>query len=181
LPLPNLIGPHQVSNAGAAVVAQRALVQPEESWEASVTNAHWPGRMQQLVRGPIINAVPGAEVWRDGGHNAAAGRAIAAHFATLSKRPTYIIAGMLSTKDPMEFFRPLAPIIAGLCTVSIPGENASFSAGELSLAAGAAGIDAEAGSSVMDCVSIIKAKEPNARIVICGSLYLAGRVLRDNG
>ena len=181
LPLPNLIGAHQIANAGTAVVALRALGQTEDAWEAAVSNANWPARMQRLTRGPIVKLAPGIEFWLDGGHNAAAGSAMAAHLQSLPRRPTYIIAGMLSSKDPQKFFRPLAPLIQGLCTVTIPGETASLSAGALALAAGAAGIEANAQPGIEDCVSTIAAKDPGARIMICGSLYLAGKVLRDHG
>ena len=163
------------------MVALRALGQTEDAWEAAVSNANWPARMQRLTRGPIVKLAPGIEFWLDGGHNAAAGSAMAAHLQSLPRRPTYIIAGMLSSKDPQKFFRPLAPLIQGLCTVTIPGETASLSAGALALAAGAAGIEANAQPGIEDCVSTIAAKDPGARIMICGSLYLAGKVLRDHG
>jgi dihydrofolate synthase/folylpolyglutamate synthase len=99
LPLPNLPGAHQIQNAGAAIAALRYLKKGDVAAEAAVSDAFWPARMQRLVTGPLINAAPDAELWLDGGHTPAAGQAIGDHLATLAKRPTHLICGMLNTKD----------------------------------------------------------------------------------
>jgi dihydrofolate synthase/folylpolyglutamate synthase len=110
LPLPNLPGPHQVENAGAALMALRVLGAGVA--EAAVTRAEWPARMQRLRHGPLVDAAPGVELWLDGGHNPAGGRAVAATLARMSVRPTHLICGMLSTKDIGGYLRPLAAHVA---------------------------------------------------------------------
>ena len=124
LPLPNLPGAHQIQNAGAAIAALRAMNLPEPAFEAAVTRAFWPARMQRLVEGPLVDAAPDVELWLDGGHNASAGQAIASHLATLPARPTHLICGMLNTKDVTGYLAPLAAVADSLSAVSIPGEAA---------------------------------------------------------
>lgn len=179
LPLPNLPGPHQFGNAGMAIAALRHLGFGETALEGAVTNAAWPARMQRLANGPLTQAAPQAELWLDGGHNAAAGAAIAATLSRLPKRPTVLICGMLNTKDVKGFMQPLAGLGDRLLAVSIPGEAATLSAEDTCHAARAVGFQADIAGSVLDAVTSIAASEPNARILICGSLYLAGAVLRD--
>jgi dihydrofolate synthase/folylpolyglutamate synthase len=181
LPLPNLPGPHQVQNAGAAIAALRHLGFDGAACEAAVTRAFWPARMQRLRQGPLVDAAPQAELWLDGGHNPAGGQALAATLARMPKRPTHLICGMLNTKDIGGYLRPLAPHAASLTAVSIPGEKNTLPADVTEAAALAEGLRAGQSDSVLDAVRGIAASEPMARIVICGSLYLAGQVLRDNG
>jgi len=181
LPLPNLPGPHQIQNAGAAIAALRHLGFGAGACEAAVSRAEWPARMQRLRRGPLVEAAPGAELWLDGGHNPAGGQAIAATLARMPRRPTHLIVGMLNTKDIAGYMRPLAAEAHGLTAVSIPGEPNTLSAAETQAAAEAAGIAATSAASVRAAVDAIVAREPRARILICGSLYLAGNILRDNG
>lgn len=181
LPLPNLPGPHQIDNAGAAIAALRQLGRDEASCEAAVTQAFWPARMQRLTRGPLVDAAEGAELWLDGGHNPAGGLAVAATLAAMPKRPTHLIVGMLNTKDIGGYLRPLAAVADSLTAVSIPGEANTLPAKDTQTAAARAGIAAGTASSVHEAVAAITAADPGARILICGSLYLAGGVLRDNG
>ncbi|SEQ15662.1 bifunctional folylpolyglutamate synthase/dihydrofolate synthase [Thalassovita taeanensis] len=181
LPLPNLPGAHQIQNAGAAIAALRQLGQTEQAAEAAVSRAFWPARMQRLRQGPLVEAAPEAELWLDGGHNPAAGLALAAHLATLPKRPTYLICGMLNTKDITGYLSPMAPHVAGLTAVSIPGESNTLPAETTAKAATRAGISASTADSVTRALMAITTREPRARILICGSLYLAGHVLRENG
>ncbi|OZB14145.1 MAG: bifunctional folylpolyglutamate synthase/dihydrofolate synthase [Rhodobacterales bacterium 34-62-10] len=181
LPLPNLPGAHQIQNAGAALAALRYLGQPEVTYEAAVSRAFWPARMQRLRYGPLVDLAPGVELWLDGGHNPAAGEAIGAHLATLPKRPTHLICGMLNTKDIGGYLRPMAPHVASLHAVSIPDTAATLSAEETAAAATEAAITATVSHSVAAALSDIAARDPQARVLICGSLYLAGGVLRDNG
>ena len=181
LPLPNLPGPHQSQNAGAALAALRALGCSEAAFDAAVTRAEWPARMQRLRQGPLNDAAPGAEIWLDGGHNPAAGAAIAATLDRLPKRPTYLICGMLNTKDIGGFMRPLAGHAERLIAVSIPGEANTLPATTTAQAARDAGIPAQTAPTVADALRAITRDTPQARVLICGSLYLAGAILRENG
>jgi dihydrofolate synthase/folylpolyglutamate synthase len=179
LPLPNLPGPHQIQNAGAAIAALRLLRRGDA--EAAVTRAEWPARMQRLRHGPLATSAPGVELWLDGGHNPAGGEAVAATLARMPPRETHLICGMLNTKDVRGYMRPLAPLAARLWAVSIPAEKNTLPAESTRDAARDAGIPAEAAGSVAGALAAIAATNPQARVLICGSLYLAGQVLRDNG
>ncbi len=181
LPLPNLPGPHQIQNAGAAITALRHLGYSEAACEAAVTRAEWPARMQRLRQGPLVDLAPQVELWLDGGHNPAGGEAIAATLARMPARPTHLICGMLNTKDVTGYMRPLAPQVTHLHAVSIPGEKNTLPAEATRDAARTAGIDATTAASVTDALATITATDPQARVLICGSLYLAGHILRENG
>ena len=180
LPLPALIGAHQVQNAGAAIAALRVLGMEDAACEAAVSNAIWPARMQQLKAGPLVDAAGQAELWLDGGHNPAAGLAIAEALGRLPKRPLFMICGMLNTKDIGGYLAPLAALVEQLFAVSIDGEPATLSAEKTAGAAQAAGMDAVIAKDILSAVEQIVNSTPNARILICGSLYLAGRVLQEN-
>ncbi|WP_444667575.1 bifunctional folylpolyglutamate synthase/dihydrofolate synthase [Cereibacter changlensis] len=181
LPLPNLPGPHQIQNAGAALAALRHLGKDEAACEAAVTRAFWPARMQRLRQGPLVESAPGVELWLDGGHNPAGGEAVAATLVGMPKRATYLICGMLNTKDIGGYLRPLAPHVTRLHAVSIPGEKATLPAAETEAAARDAGMAAVSSASVAEALAAIAAEDTAARVLICGSLYLAGTVLRENG
>ncbi|NHB76356.1 bifunctional folylpolyglutamate synthase/dihydrofolate synthase [Rhodobacter sp. M37P] len=181
LPLPNLPGPHQVQNAGAALAALRLLGRDEAACEAAVTRAVWPARMQRLRRGPLVDLAPKVELWLDGGHNPAGGEAVAATLARMPARETHLICGMLNTKDVTGYMRPLAPQVTRLHAVSIPGEKNTLPAEATRDAARAVGISAVTAGSVAEALAEISATTPEARVLICGSLYLAGTVLRENG
>jgi dihydrofolate synthase/folylpolyglutamate synthase len=181
LPLPNLPGPHQVQNAGAAIAALRFLGKAEAACEAAVTRAFWPARMQRLRHGPLVELAPQVELWLDGGHNPAGGEAVAATLARMPKRETHLICGMLNTKDVTAYMRPLAPQVTLLHAVSIPGEKNTLPAEATRDAARAAGMNAVTAASVAEALAGIAARSPDARVLICGSLYLAGTVLRENG
>ena len=180
LPRPNLPGDHQIENAGTAVAALRHLGFNDEVCEAAVSQAHWPARMQKLNTGPIIDSAPHAEVWLDGGHNPAAGQAIGHHLGTLCKRPTYLICGMLNTKDISGYLNPIASHVEKLIAVSIPGEMNTLPAADTAVAARDAGMQAETADDVLSATREIVKNDPNARILICGSLYLAGNILRNH-
>jgi dihydrofolate synthase/folylpolyglutamate synthase len=181
LPLPNLPGPHQVQNAGAALAALRLLGRDEAACEAAVTRAFWPARMQRLRTGPLTDAAPQVELWLDGGHNPAGAEAVAATLARMPLRETHLICGMLNTKDVAGYMRPLAPHVTRLHAVSIPGEKNTLPAEVTCEAACDAGIDATTAASVGKALAAIAGARPDARVLICGSLYLAGTVLRENG
>lgn len=181
LPLPNLPGAHQVQNAGAALAVLRHLNMGEAAYEGAVTRADWPARMQRLKSGPLCAAAPEAELWLDGGHNPAAGQALGDLLATLPRRPTHLICGMLNTKDIVGYLAPLAAHGDSLTAVSIPGEANTLPAETTAAAARGVGMRADVADTVIAAVTRIVAAEPQARILICGSLYLAGSVLRENG
>lgn len=180
LPLPALIGAHQVQNAGGAIAALRHLGFDDTACEGAVTNAVWPARMQRLRTGPIVDAANGAEVWLDGGHNAAAGTALAEAILRLPKQPLHLICGMLATKDTTGFMQPLRQLADTLHAVTLNGENAMLSSQEVDTAARSVGFDSVISENALDAAKQIAAKYPNDRILICGSLYLAGDVLQDN-
>ncbi|WP_425603333.1 bifunctional folylpolyglutamate synthase/dihydrofolate synthase [Ruixingdingia sedimenti] len=181
LPLPNLPGPHQIDNAGAAIAALRELGHGEAACEAAVTRAAWPARMQRLRRGPLVDKAGAAELWLDGGHNPAGGAAVAATLAMMPPRPTYLICGMLNTKDVAGFMRPLAAQARALVAVPIPGEANTLPAEATAEAARGTGLAAATAPDVAAALAAILDKDPQARVLICGSLYLAGVVLRENG
>ncbi len=181
LPRPNLPGDHQIQNAGAALAVLRHLGVDNAACEAAVTQAQWPARMQKLRVGPLIDLAPQADLWLDGGHNPAAGVALADVLATLPARPTHLICGMLNTKDIGGYLRPLARVAASLTAVSIPGEANTLPAEATAAMATEVGLKAATAGSVAQAVRQLSAQDPGARILICGSLYLAGAVLRENG
>ncbi|SFG88146.1 bifunctional folylpolyglutamate synthase/dihydrofolate synthase [Sulfitobacter dubius] len=180
LPRPNLLGAHQILNAGAALAALRHLGIGPEACEAAVTQAQWPARMQRLSDGPLAGKAPEGELWLDGGHNPAAGLALAAALAEMPRRPTHLICGMLNTKDIAGYLRPLAAEAASLTAVSIPGEAATLPAQATADAAREVGFETAEAESVTAALEAIIAREPHARVLICGSLYLAGSVLRES-
>jgi len=180
LPMPRLIGGHQVMNAGAALAALRCLGVNEAGCEAAMT-ADWPARMQTLNTGPLVDLAPAAELILDGGHNPAAGVALVDALRPLPPRPLHVICGMLNTKDIAGYLTPLAALADSFQGVSIPGETATLPAHETASAARAAGFEATAAESVTKAVATIVNTDPAARILICGSLYLAGFILRENG
>ncbi len=181
LPLPNLPGPHQIENAGAALAALRHIGADASAFEAAVTKADWPARMQRLRKGPLVDLAPGVELWLDGGHNPAGGAAIAATLARMARRPTYLICGMLNTKDVRGYMAPLSRQVTALYAVSIPGEKNTLPALVTRDAAADAGLPARTADSVAAALAAIVSIDPAARVLICGSLYLAGGVLRENG
>jgi dihydrofolate synthase/folylpolyglutamate synthase len=190
LPAPALLGAHQFVNAGTALAAAQHLDGfglDRAALARGLTAVEWPARLQRLTRGPLQALLPaGWELWLDGGHNGAAGEALAEFVAgwRAAGRPIHLVFGMLDTKEPAEFLRPLAPLAAGLRAVAIPGSHASLPAEAAAAVARAVGIAAEPAPDVDAAVAAIAAANrggPPAQILICGSLYLAGTVLADNG
>ncbi|RFU13838.1 bifunctional folylpolyglutamate synthase/dihydrofolate synthase [Rhodobacteraceae bacterium W635] len=183
LPLPSLVGAHQVVNAGAALAALRHLGFDEAACEAAMTRAEWPARMQRLRHGPLVEMAQaaGSELWLDGGHNPAAALALVESLSRLPPRPTHLICGMLNTKDVGGFMAPLAQVAGSLRAVSIPDQPATLSAAQTVAHAHAAGLRADAAQDVAAALAGILDEAPGARVLICGSLYLAGVILRDHG
>jgi dihydrofolate synthase/folylpolyglutamate synthase len=190
LPRPALLGAHQVVNAGVAVACARHLpgftIGPD-AIAAGLRQVDWPARMQRLTRGPLVELLPaGTELWLDGAHNAMAGEALALALAALPPKPTWLLAGMLNTKDAAGFLRPLAPGLSGACCIAIPGEANSLSAEDLTAAAESVGLAAQpagsAAAAMRQIAETIRADAATApaRVIIAGSLYLAGRILSEN-
>jgi len=183
---PVLTGAHQIHNAGVAIAALRLLGIDDLACQRALRDVHWPARMQQLAAGPLVEQLPkGVELWLDGGHNAAAGEAIAAildDWHGQGKTGVSVIAGMLETKSAADFLRPIGPRISGMRTVVIPASDASFEAGALSEIAQGLGIASSPSPSVDAALaSLLETITAPNRILICGSLYLAGHVLKTNG
>lgn len=181
LPLPNLPGPHQIMNAGAALAALRHLGADEAACEAAVTQAFWPARMQRLREGPLCDIAGDAELWLDGGHNPAAGDAIAATLSQMPERETHLICGMLNTKDITGYLRPIAQYASSLTAVSIPGEPNTLPAETTAEAAAKVGMTASTAPDVDTALRQLIEGNQNIRVLICGSLYLAGQILQKNG
>jgi len=190
LPKPVLPGRHQFGNAAAAVAATRCLVDfalPEKAIAAGIGNAIWPARMQRLKRGPLVDLLPpGWELWLDGGHNEDAGLIIAdmiQEWQRAARHPVSLIFGMLTSKDPLAFLRHLAPVAQDLSAVGIPGDHASIAVADAVGFARQAGLPADGYESTREALAATIARHGSAprRVLICGSLYLAGTVLADNG
>lgn len=190
LPLPRLQGRHQHVNAGTAIAALRAAgygALPVSAFEAGLAHADWPARLQRLKTGRLVaNAPYGAEIWLDGGHNADGGRVLAEAMADLEDKnpaPLVMIAGILGTKDARAVLAPFKGLAQELFAVPIAGQLAGRPASEVAELAREAGLVARAVSSVEQALQDISARSwPRPpRILICGSLYLAGEVLAANG
>lgn len=191
LPLPRLPGRHQYANAAAAIAAVKAAGFPvtEETAAKAMQTVSWPARMQRLTEGRLIGFAPnGSEIWLDGGHNPGAGVAIAEVLAELEERaprPLVLIAGMIDTKDQRGFFDAFADIARRVYTVPVTSSAAGVPADLLAARAGEAGMPAEPLASVENALRLIgetwNPTETPPRILICGSLYLAGDVLAQNG
>jgi dihydrofolate synthase/folylpolyglutamate synthase len=189
LPLPRLLGRHQHINAATAIAGLRAAGYDFANgvFETGLTSAEWPARMQRLSRGRLAEMCPaGSELWLDGGHNADGGRVLAEAMADLHDRnpaPLMMIVGMLGTKDTEAVLKPFAGLARELFAVPIPGQQAARTAEELARLAAAAGLKAQPASSVSAAIEEIARREwaSPPRILICGSLYLAGEVLSVNG
>ena len=190
LPPPKLYGRHQFENAGLAIATLRALPElnvPLAAYEAGVVKADWPARMQWLAQGELAALAPaGSELWLDGGHNPDGGRAVAAALADLEERvsrPLVLIVGMLTTKDNAGFLRNFTGLARRLVAVPVPGQEKGMPAEQLAALArdiGIAAIASEDLASALDAAGELDL-DPPPRILITGSLYLAGEVLKANG
>ena len=192
LPMPRLPGRHQIDNAAVAIAAlrqARSLPVSETHIAQGLRNVEWPARLQRLTRGPLVARLPAhAELWLDGGHNPSAGRVIAhamADFAQAAPAPLVMIVGMKETKDAKGFFDAFAGLALHVETVAIPDDPACLPPETLAHAAHGAGLDATPAPSIEAAIeaalAIAMTIGEMPRILICGSLYLAGAVLRENG
>lgn len=186
LPLPALVGRHQIINAGTAVAAALELDRPrvnETAIERGLVTVRWPARMQRLDSGPLPSLLKrGSELWLDGGHNPAAGQVLAQTLADLEERapkPLYLIVGMLGLKDAAGFLSPFRGLARHIVTVPIPGAHeAPFAPDALAEVARRVSLKADAAGSVDEALKRIDAMDgDDKRVLICGSLYLAGHVL----
>jgi dihydrofolate synthase/folylpolyglutamate synthase len=183
LPAPCLPGAHQTMNAGTAIAAARALGDTRitgDTLAKGLGTAYWPGRLQRIDTGPLAGLLhDGDELWLDGGHNRHASDAIAAHAAAQwSDRPLYAVFGAMAERDARLFLEPLAPRFAALRSITIPGEENAAPADMLAVAARDLAIDAAPALTIAGAVEELTAlSDTPCRILICGSLYLAGAVL----
>ncbi len=177
LPLPGLAGAHQVDNAGVAIAALRAsgLAVPDGAW-AGVAAAEWPARLQRL-HGRLAGLLPeGTELYLDGGHNPGAGVALSAHLRRWADRPVHLVVGMKQSKDAAEFLRPMLPQAASVWAVQEPGQHLALPVEAIVQASGGV---ARPGPDVAGALAQVSASGgPPSRVLICGSLYLAGEVLK---
>jgi dihydrofolate synthase / folylpolyglutamate synthase len=190
LAAPKLFGRHQFDNAGLAIATLRAIDAGKTSmpaFEAGIVNAEWPARMQRLVSGALVEqGPPGCEIWLDGGHNAEGGRVTAAALGDLEERvsrPLVVIAGMMANKDAGAFLANFAGLTRHIVAVPIPGHDKAMPPDRLADAARALGMRVENATSVEAALQALSrlAYEVPPRILITGSLYLAGHVLAVNG
>jgi dihydrofolate synthase / folylpolyglutamate synthase len=185
LPLPSLAGPHQIVNAGTAIACLEQLADfpvTHEAMAGGLRHVEWPARLQPLTHGPLVATLPtGWELWLDGGHNPGAGAVLAETATGWQDRPLYLIVGMLNTKDASGFLAPLAPHVTALMAVTIPHEPNALPAEAIAAAAGSLRLEARIATSVFAALRDLIARHATGRILICGSLHLAGSVLTDNG
>ena len=183
LPPPSLPGRHQYDNAGLALAAldQSGLAIPPFAVRAGMRKIEWPARAQRLARGPLVDMLPfGWELWLDGGHNAGAGMVIAALAAeNWNDAPLHLVCGMLSTKAAEDYLRPLSRMTASFTAIPIPGTDLAFTPSDLAAAASAAGMT-EVGMADDAAQALAHLSGARSRILICGSLYLAGEILKTN-
>jgi dihydrofolate synthase / folylpolyglutamate synthase len=185
LPAPSLAGAHQFENAGAAALAMSLSGHEEAAIARGVSSATWPARLQPITSGPFgrLAQAHNCELWLDGGHNPHGARAAAAHIAQRQKidpRPFALVAGLLSTKDRAGFFEAFTALDPVVVTVPVRSSDAGVAPAQLALEGQAAGLRAVAAETPLDGLEqAIRQIGPSGRILICGSLYLAGDVLSE--
>jgi dihydrofolate synthase/folylpolyglutamate synthase len=180
LPSLGLPGLHQWDNAGIAIAALRAsgLAMPEAAFALGLARAEWPARLQRL-RGRLAAMLPPDwELWLDGGHNPGAGEALAEHLRGWGDQPVHVIAGLNQAKDGVGFLRPLLPCATTLWAIAEPGQHAAMPVDQVIAASGGV---ARPGPTLQEALSALPRDGAPARVLICGSLYLAGEVLKADG
>ncbi len=199
-PVPALPGHHQIGNAGIALACLDQLARPDqvkspghpESFKISgaaradgLLNATWPARLQKLTGGALHAALAdGSELWLDGGHNPAAAAELATTIQawnTQNPRPLYLVTGMMRTKGVASFLAPFAVLKPKVFAVPVAVEKTTHPPQHIAAAASELGLENECHDNVKDAVASIAKSEAPVRILICGSLYLAGHVLREYG
>ncbi len=181
LPLPALTGPHQIDNAGNAIAAIRALKDGRISDDAiaqGLKNVTWPARLQNLGQGHLRKFIsPETEIWLDGGHNGPAGVVLSQALREMPKREMIMIWGMLNTKHPGTFIANFKDVVSHVYTLTIPDEANAISAEDLAQISAENGLAASPAVSLENALEQASLLKPAPRIIICGSLYLAGHVL----
>jgi dihydrofolate synthase / folylpolyglutamate synthase len=190
LPAPRLYGRHQFENAGLAIAALRTVGKfaiSSAAYEAGMAKADWPARLHRLGHGKLVELLPpGSELWLDGGHNPDGGRAVAAALADLEERvsrPLVLIVGMLASKDCQGFLGNFSGLARRVVAVPVPTAEKGLSAQAVADNARAMGLAATSRDNLVEAFDAVRKLdlEPPPRILITGSLYLAGEVLRENG
>jgi len=191
-PDPGLSGRHQVRNAALAMACAEALAPDFDISDAAIKmglkTVDWPGRMQHLTRGPLADQVqaglrPGWELWLDGGHNNAASQMLAQHTRQWRGSDLWLVFGALNQRAPLDFLKPLEGKVRGMRCVTLPDQDNALPAEDAFKTASQLNMNPETAPTVEDAVASIIAEcadSPPGRILICGSLYLAGHVLKDN-
>jgi dihydrofolate synthase / folylpolyglutamate synthase len=190
LPPPKLYGRHQYENAGLAIATLRGIKRltiPSAAYDVGMVKADWPARLHRLGHGRLVDLTPaGSELWLDGGHNPDGGRAIAAALADLEERvsrPLVLIVGMLASKDCEGFLSNFAGLARRMIAVPVPGVEKGLSAAAVADTARAIGLSATSRDNLVEALEAVRKLDldPPPRVLITGSLYLAGAVLRENG
>lgn len=192
LPIPSLKGTHQIDNATTAIAASRVarFGMENKQYESAMKRAYWPGRFEPLIKGKLVEKLPvekreNFDIWIDGGHNPAAGAALIRELEKLQQKdnlPILMICGMLTTKDPSGFFDHFSGKVEHVYTVPIIDSEAGFPQTELAKICQSSKLNAIPQNSVEDALlTISKTHTGAARVIICGSLYLVGEVLKING
>lgn len=185
LPLPRLPGRHQIDNAGTALAAMHALAGEKigsDALSAGLKSARWPARLQNITDSILKSHVAeGSEIWLDGGHNASAAQALAQSMAEMEERvpvPLHLICGMMTGKDASGFFQHFSGLAQWAATIPVAGKEKAYDVGELARIAVDAGLDTYAEQGLVRALEASHARTHGpVRILICGSLYLAGQVL----
>jgi dihydrofolate synthase/folylpolyglutamate synthase len=186
LPKPGLLGDYQYANAGTAIAVLEAcpeLKVPESAIAAGLGTVRWPARLQRLTRGPLVSLLPaGWELWLDGTHNEGGAEVVAATLRSWPRRPLHLIFATQKQRQPQIVFRPFVGLVDSVHGVAIPDLPSSHEPEAIAAAARSLGLPGAASPSVGSAIADIVGKDgPPSRILICGSLYLAGSVLADNG
>jgi len=192
LPAPALAGAHQIDNAATAVACVERLRAAQfriddGAIRKGLASVEWPARLQRLTRGPLVDALPpGCELWLDGGHNEDCGIALAGMAADWAKEPAalplYLVFAMMTTKDASGFLRPLARHAQAARAVPFPEGHSAYTPAEACAKAAEVGLDCAPANDIGAALEDLLATQPAPmRILICGSLYLAGAVLARNG
>lgn len=190
LPAPMLAGPHQAGNAGIAIAMlrrQSVLRIPDAALRAGLEWVRWPARLQKLESGPLRSLLGDRdELWLDGGHNPAAARALRQALVAMAEdnRPLTLVTGMVGPRDPLGFLEPFAGLADAVYAVTVPDQDSARPASEIAATAsglGMQGLMAADVASALDAIAARPAPPEGRRVLICGSLYLAGSVLAANG
>ncbi|MBL0318559.1 MAG: bifunctional folylpolyglutamate synthase/dihydrofolate synthase [Alphaproteobacteria bacterium] len=182
----SLAGVHQYLNAGCAIAASRRAIRfdiNDQQRVQGLQTAHWPGRLQRITSGRLVASLPQDwELWMDGGHNPGGAEVLARWISDNNDKPTCLITGMTKGKDSSGFFAPMVGKVTGVCGFCVKSEPNSQPADMITQAAGSVGLEAQSRESLDEAIHYLvdKIKEPS-RILICGSLFLVGDVLKENG